>query len=481
MARKASREVIESLGAFLRRSTALADDEIRLRMKDLEKGRMRTPDPSSEAFRRAPVRRAEATRIPDDGSPGNGQSSIPSDPTKLEERATGPGSSSGSDDPRLAGLRARYPTVRAPVAFPEHALEAADVPADDVRTRLAHFSDYVASRVQTGELPCVDLPDLHQANSIYDHRGNVFLGHNVRRLAFDRQGGKAFMRLLLTLEAASDNLRNGVCATKRGLYYRHQAKLPDEGAYQIDSDRALAALANVLGVRRKALGFVEARRGLLYGRLVIRDGGQVVDLSQVGPAGHTIPRFTDDVEIVSSDAAFILIIEKHSVAFQLVQARLWEAARCILVCGEGFPSLSTREYVRTLVDTLGIPALICVDADPAGIRVALTYAHGSISTALETPWLACNNIWWAGLYPSDIDQYFGSGALIRLRDDDREAARQLLEHPSDAYINRRVRDELAILVDRGVKVEMDAIAHDLPRFVDEYLQKKLFDSDLVKL
>jgi DNA topoisomerase-6 subunit A len=482
MARMASREVIESLGAFLQRSTALSDDDIRVRMKDLDEGRIRAPDSSSEAYRRALVLpSAEATRIPDDGSPKHGRPSVLSGATKLEEPAAGSGASSGSSDPRLAGLRARHPTVRAPVAFPEHALEATDVPADDVRTRLAHFNDYVAARVQTGELPCVDLPDLHRANSIYDHRGNVFLGQGVRRLAFDRQGGKAFMRLLLTLETASDNLRNGVCTTKRGLYYYHQAKLPDEDASQVDSDRALAALANMLGVRRKTLGFVEARRGTVYGRLVIRDGGEVVDLSQVGPAGHAIPRFTDDVEIVSSDAAFILIVEKYAVAFQLAQARLWEAARCIIVCGEGFPSLSTREYVRTLVDTLGIPALICVDADPSGIRVALTYAHGSISTALETPWLACNDIWWAGVYPSDIDLHCRSSDLIRLTDTDYEAARRLLEHPSDAYVNSRVRDELAILVDRGAKVELDAISRDVPRLVDEYLPKKLFDSDLVKL
>ncbi len=38
-----------------------------------------------------------------------------------------------------------------------------------------------------------------------------------------------------------------------------------------------------------------------------------------------------------------------------------------------------------------------------------------------------------------------------------------------------------ILVDRRAKVELDAISRDIPRFVDDYLPKKLFDSDLVKL
>ena len=144
-------------------------------------------------------------------------------------------------------------------------------------------------------------------------------------------------------------------------------------------------------------------------------------------------------------------------------------------------SLSAREFVRALVDTLAIPALICVDADPAGIRVALTFAHGAISLALETPWLACNNIWWAGFCPSDIDRFGRTSDLIRFADTDHEAARRLLEHPSEAYVNNRIRDEVAILLDRGVKVELDGISRDMSRFVDDYLPKKLFDSDLVKL
>ncbi|HEY1690524.1 MAG TPA: hypothetical protein VGG39_00095 [Polyangiaceae bacterium] len=430
MERTAPQEVIESLGAFLRRSTALADDDIRLRMNDLQEGRMRTPDSSTAVFRRPTMRQA---------------------------------------------------AVRAPIAFPEHALEAADVPPDDVLGRLAQLEDHVAAQLQAGELPCVDVPDLHRANGIYDARGNVFLGPNVRRLAFDRRGAKSFLRLLLALEAASDNLRNGVCSTKRGLYYDQQTKLPDEGASQIDSDRAIATLANMLGVRRKSLGFVEACRGLVWGRLVIRDGEQIVDLSQLGPGGRSIPRFTDDLEIVSSDAAFILVVEKGSVAFTLAQVRWWEAARCILVCGGGFPSLSTREFVRTLVDTLGIPAKVLTDADPAGIRVALTYAHGSLSTALETPWLACNDVWWAGLHPSDIDRYCRTSELIQLSEADLESARRLLDHPSRAYVNERIREELALLVDRGAKVELDALSHEPSRLVDDYLPKKLFDSELVKL
>lgn len=362
-------------------------------------------------------------------------------------------------------------------AFPEGALLAMDLPPHEVRERLGRLIDHVAKQVRAGELPRIDLPDLHRANAIFDARGNVFLGHNVRSLPFDRQHGEAFMRLLLTLETAADNLQNGVCTTKRGLFYQHRASLPHD-TLQVDTDRAIASLANVLRVRRKALGFVEAPRGVLYGRLVIRDGKEVIDLAQVGPAGRMIPRFTDDVEIVSSDAKVIVILEKLAVAHRLAQARWWDSAHCIMVCGEGFPSVSTREFVRKLIDVLGIRAVICADADPDGIRLALTYAHGSILTALETPWLACNDLSWVGLCPSDIDRYCQRGDVLRFHNGDADRARALLDHPSRAYVNDRVRDELAILVEREEKVELDALVRDTRLL--EYLQHKL-ESDLIKL
>jgi DNA topoisomerase-6 subunit A len=424
MARRAPREIVDLLGGFLRRNApALSDADIQARMEELATGRVDTPDSTSPFV--------------------------------------------------LSDVDASH--------APDGAIVATELAAHDVRERLVQLSNYVVAQVRAGELPHIDLPDLHRANAVYDHRGNVFLGHGVRRLAFDRQGCKPFMRLLLALETASDNLRDGVCTTKRGLFYAHRAKLPDDGS-QIDTDRALASLANVLRVRRRALGFVAARRGSVHGRLVLRHGSEVIDFARVGMAGGAIPRFEDDFEVVSSDAAVVVIIEKDAIAARLAEARWWDSARCIMVCGGGFPSMSTREFVRRLTDTLGIPAVIFADADPGGIQLALTYAHGSISTGLETPWLACNDLSWAGVWPSDIARHCRTNNLIRLSEEDHEAARALLAHPSRAYLNDRVREELAILVEGGHKVELDALigGSSHAHFVD-YMDHKLLDGDLIKL
>lgn len=421
MAKRVPRAIVDLLGDFLRRNArAHSDGDLQKRMEKLCTGRVATPE-STSPFVLSDVDSSHA---------------------------------------------------------PDGAIVAGDLAVHDVRERLVQLADYVAAQLRAGELPHVDLPDLHRANTVYDDRGNVFLGHAVRRLAFDRHGCKPFMRLLLALETAADNLRDGVSTTKRGLFYAHRAKLPDD-ASQIDSDRALTSLANVLRVRRRALGFVAARRGTVYGRLVIRHGGEVVDLSQVGAGGGEIPRSSGDFEIVSSDATAIVIIEKDAIAHRLAQERWWDDARCIMVCSTGSPSMAARELVRKLMDTLGIPAVVFADADPGGIQVALTFAHGSISTGLETPWLACNGLSWVGFRPSDIARLGRKSDLIRLSDEDREAARSLLALPSRTYLNDRVREELSILVDHGHKVEMDALMRDA-RLV-EYIDRKLADGDVIKL
>ncbi len=400
-------------------------------------------------------------------------------------RRNAPSLSDGVREKRLSELAARrmnvprttrpfvLPAVNAP-NVPHGAIVADDLSVPEARARLAELTDYIAAQVVAGELPHVDLPDLHQNNCVYDDDGSVFLGHAVRRLAFDRQGAQRFVRLLVAIEKASENLREGAITTKRGLFYAHRARLPDDD--QRDTDRALSALANVLRVRRRSLGFVAARRGAIAGRLVIRSGSDVIDLAKVEP---TSPRL-EACEIVSSDAALIAVIEKDSVATRLAQERWWDDARAIMVCGMGHASLEMRAFVRKLQSTLRIPAMIIADADPPGIQLALGYAHGSIATALETPWLACPGLSWVGFWPSEIGHLSQGRDSITLSDQDREAAQALLAHRSRTYVNDRVRVELEALLAANAKLELDALASS-PGRLSDYLNRKIERGDLIPL
>lgn len=232
-------------------------------------------------------------------------------------------------------------------------------------------------------------------------------------------------------------------------------------------------------MRGAALGFVESRRGLVHGPIVVRDGQDVIDVSQLSPSGWSVPTRREDFEILESRAEFVLVLEKEAPLCDLIQRRWFDRHPCILMTGNGFPSYSTREFVGTLVELLNIPAFVCTDADPSGLRVALTYAHGGISSALETPWLACNDLWWLGIYPTDFERFdLDSDARIRMDKWDMRIARDLgrLPHPA---LNDRVRQELESLLHRRMTLETEALRPDF--FADEYLPKKLLYGDLIKL
>lgn len=364
--------------------------------------------------------------------------------------------------------------------FPRTAA-AGELSPIQVFQRITHLIDHVTEQIRNGETPYVDVPDLHANNAIYDDRGNLSLGSGTRRISL--HDTMAFMRLLLTLELAHDIVPRGTYVTKRGLFYHHQTKLPDKHCEQNDSDRALTALANVLEVRRKTLGFIAARRGTIYGSLIVREGGQVFDVSRMSVAGWAAPGLLDDLQILESKAKFVLLVEKHAIAVRLAQSRWCETHPCIVVCSEGFPSLSTRELARQLVSKLRVPVYALADGDPWGIRVALAHAHGSIGAAMETPWLVCDDVQWAGFYPSDFERFGLSSFFgIQLTEDDVNATKLLLDHRSHEHVNRSVRKELGILLESGFKVELDAlVAKDVEYLAREYLPRKLFETDLIKL
>jgi DNA topoisomerase-6 subunit A len=419
MAHRIPRPIVELLGGFLRRHAALPDAVLSARLEDLANGRARE------------VVDVRPFAVPDGGA----------------------------------------------VPAPAGAVVASDPRPTEVRARLAALTAHVAELVRAGAVPAIELPDIHRANAIFDERGRVFLGSKVRRLAFDRVGCKDFVRLLLALETADANVRDDATTTKRGLFYAHRAALPEDDS-QVDTDRALGSLANVLRVRRRSLGFAAARRGTLHGRLVIRSGDAVIDVARAGSG--PMPRFADDIEIVASDATRIVIVEKDTIGQRLLQAGWCERARCIMVCGGGFPSTVTRELVVKLVATLAVPAVVVADADPGGIRLALTYAHGATSTALETPWLACPDVRWAGFLPSDFERECRKSDYIRLSDVDGEDARNMLAHPSRAYLNDQVRAELERLLSVGAKVECDALVNDPSRLMD-YVERKLDEGSTIAL
>ena len=76
-------------------------------------------------------------------------------------------------------------------------------------------------------------------------------------------------------------------------------------------------------------------KGVVVGRLRFREAGDVIDCAQMGVGGKIIPPDTDKVSDVTSDARFILLVEKDAAFMRLAEDRFYNRYPCIMLTAKG--------------------------------------------------------------------------------------------------------------------------------------------------
>ncbi|GIY49431.1 meiotic recombination protein SPO11 [Caerostris extrusa] len=91
--------------------------------------------------------------------------------------------------------------------------------------------------------------------------------------------------------------------------------------------------------------------------------------------------------------------------------------------------------LRKLWETLKIPILGLMDADPYGIEILSVYKYGSMAMSFDVEKLAVPEMRWLGLLPSDIQKLqFPETATIPITDNDVKKITNLLQRP---YIQKQ--------------------------------------------
>lgn len=132
----------------------------------------------------------------------------------------------------------------------------------------------------------------------------------------------------------------------------------------------------------------------------------------------------------------------------------------LVVTGKGYPDHATRNLLKRLIDSRQrqnnpLPVYIVTDADPHGIAIAVCYARTLQNTGLR----------WVGVHHSHRGRLFTIPVLAQLALTSRErqlACNLLTEcNANMAQFGAFCEDicrELAILLETGVKFEIEAIA-----------------------
>ncbi|XWS27735.1 hypothetical protein CRYUN_Cryun25bG0006100 [Craigia yunnanensis] len=214
---------------------------------------------------------------------------------------------------------------------------------------------------------------------------------------------------------------------------------------------------------------------MVMGWLRFFEAGRKFDCINSLNTAHTIPVLVEDVKDLISVAQYILVVEKESVFQRLANDQFCNKNRCIVITGRGYPDVPTRRFLRLLVDKLCLPVYCLVDCDPYGFDILATYRFGSMQMAYDAKFLRVPQIQWLGVFPSDSENYdLPQQCLLPLTTEDKRKTEAMLLR---CYLCQEVpdwRSELELMLQRGVKFEIEALSvHSLSFLSEVYIPSKI--------
>jgi len=199
----------------------------------------------------------------------------------------------------------------------------------------------------------------------------------------------------------------------------------------------------------------------------------------IGPRDGSV----EGVSVVEHHARFVLLVEKADIFARLLKDEFPAKNQCVLFCGNGYPGRAFRVLVRRLHDQLRLPFYVLADNDPAGYELFFLTALGATRrrNAAATS-LAIANAAFVGLRVRDYELLeLAHGIQIMLSDAERQ---QLQRFKSYRWLKSDAawQCEMDVLLQRGFKVEMEALFTLSPSFLaDTYLPARLSSDDHLRL
>ncbi|XP_042512455.1 DNA topoisomerase 6 subunit A [Macadamia integrifolia] len=262
--------------------------------------------------------------------------------------------------------------------------------------------------------------------------------------------------------------------TKRDLFYTDVKLFQD----QSQSDTVLDDVSCMLGCTRSSLNVVAAEKGIVVGRIIFSDNGDMIDCTKMGMGGKAIPPNIDRVGDMQSDALFILLVEKDAAYMRLAEDRFYNRFPCIIITAKGQPDVATRLFLKKMKTELKLPVLALVDSDPYGLKILSVYGCGSKNMSYDSANLTTPDIKWLGIRPSDLDKYkIPEQCRLPMTEQDIKTGKDLLE---EDFVKKNPGwvEELSLMVKTKQKAEIQALSSFGFQYLSEvYLPLKLQQED----
>ncbi len=364
------------------------------------------------------------------------------------------------------------------IKLPEHTVKIDELDRELTLDRINNLTDSLIEMIYETGRPAIRLPSRTSANIIWDEENDLLLlGQQIMEKQFHSLASVAdITRLMKVLEKINELLLKDLHATKREIFYSAVQLFGD----QKNSDKCIEDVATMLYTTRNSTHIVASAKGSCIGRLRIRDKNDIIDLEGLGSGGWTISPMLDNIEIIESDAEFILVLEKDAAMIRLAEARFWRKYPCIILTAKGAADIATRMFLKRISKELKLPVFSLVDSDPYGHYIHSVYLRGSKRLSYESPFLATPDIKLLGVLTRDLEKYkIPNDCRIPMNQTDIKRTKELL---NEGFVkkNKEWETDLKLALKLKVKAEIQALsAFGFEFLTDQYIPEKLSTGDWI--
>src|SRR4030042_924783 len=206
--------------------------------------------------------------------------------------------------------------------LPEGTVQIDDVDNSEAHSRIHMIIDSVVDQILTSGRPSVEVPKRSSSNIIYDEKNDLLLlGQETAIKAFHSLSSVTdITRLARVVQIIHDLLTEGIHGTKREIFYSDVDLFEEQG----NSDAVIADASALLHLTRNSINIVASAKVVCLGRLRLRDKSDLIDCETLGSGGWGISPMLDNIEILESDAEFVLVVEKDAAVIRLPEDRWWK-------------------------------------------------------------------------------------------------------------------------------------------------------------
>jgi len=364
------------------------------------------------------------------------------------------------------------------IKLPEYTVKIDELDRMLTLDRINNLTDSLIEMIYETGRPAIRLPSRTSANIIWDEENDLLLlGRQIMEKQFHSLASVAdITRLMKVLEKINELLLKDLHATKREIFYSAVQLFGD----QKNSDKCIEDVATMLYTTRNSTHIVASAKGSCIGRLRIRDKNDIIDLEGLGGGGWTISPMLDNIEIIESDAEFILVLEKDAAMIRLAETRFWKKYPCIILTAKGAADIATRMFLKRISKELKLPVFSLVDSDPYGHYIHSVYLRGSKRLSYESPFLATPDIKLLGVLTRDLEKYkIPNDCRIPMNQTDIKRTKELL---NEGFVkkNKEWETDLKLALKLKVKAEIQALsAFGFEFLTDQYIPEKLSTGDWI--